>query len=217
MAKILHIIASPRGEDSRTLRISRAFLEDLKKKDRDTRVDELDLFDEELPRFGAERARDKYALMAGGGVKEQSQREWGGVERHIERFLSADLILISTPMWNFGIPYVLKHYIDVIVQPGYLFKYGANGPEGLARGKRMVVISSRGGVYAKGTPTHAFDQLEPYLRTVFGFVGVSDISFVNAEGMDISGPEDRERIIERAIARARGLSTERAPEPVVSG
>ena len=131
---------------------------------------------------------------------------WKEVERQIERFVDADGYLISTPMWNFSIPFVLKHYIDVIVQPKYLFRYTEKGPEGLVKGKRMVVITSRGGDYGPDSPFRAYDHQEPYLRTIFGFVGVTDITFVNAQPMDALGPEVEREKLEVAKETARGIA-----------
>ena len=118
-----------------------------------------------------------------------------------ERFLSADAYLISTPMWNFGIPYTLKHYIDVILQPKYLFRYTEKGPEGLVKNKKMIVITSRGGDYST-EQMKAYDFEEPYLRTAFGFTGITDITFINAQPMDM-GPELQEQKIREAQNKAR--------------
>jgi FMN-dependent NADH-azoreductase len=104
-------------------------------------------------------------------------------------------------MWNFSIPYRLKHYIDVIVQPRYLFRYTPEGVEGLVKGKKMVVIASRGGEYTTDD-TRPFDLQEPYLRTIFGFVGLKDITFIVAQPMDAGGPEVQKKKIEEAQTRA---------------
>lgn len=101
-------------------------------------------------------------------------------------------------MWNFGIPYSLKHYIDIILQPKYLFKYTDKGPEGLVKNKKAVIISSRGGDYSAESPFHAYDLQEPYLRIVFGFIGINDITFINAQPMDAFGPEVQNKKIEEA-------------------
>ncbi|MFH1723091.1 MAG: NAD(P)H-dependent oxidoreductase [Elusimicrobiota bacterium] len=218
MPRLLHIIATPRGEESRTLRVSRAFLDRFKAENPEGVIDELDLFKEELPPVGAKQAHAKYVLMAGGRLNGGTKSPWEDVERHIKKFLDADVYLVSAPMWNFGIPYVLKHYIDVIVQPGYLFRYNAQGPEGLVKDKKMVVVTSRGGDYGEGTPAHAFDLQEPYLRAVFGFVGITDITFVHAQGMDSGSYENREERIQGAISRVkRAAAGEWAEETAGSG
>ena len=104
-------------------------------------------------------------------------------DRAVDEVLAADIIVIGVPMWNFGIPSALKAWIDHIVRAGRTFKYGAAGPESLLpKGKRAIVVSSRGGVYSAG-PMQMMDYQETYLKAVFGFIGLTDISFVRAEGM----------------------------------
>lgn len=201
MNKLLHIIATPRGDDSRTLKVSNAFLGALKEKNPGCMIDELNVSTAELPSLTVKVVSGKYALLAGMELSEGLKKAWEDVLRHIERFLAADMYLISTPMWNLSIPYPLKHYIDVIVQPRYLFRYTANGAEGLAKNKKMVVITSRGGEYGPSSPSHAYDLQEPYLRTIFGFVGITDISFIIAEPMDM-GDEIRKARLEAAKKRA---------------
>jgi len=189
MKKLLHIIATPRGNESRTLKVSAAFLGALKKKYPSCAIDELNLFTEKLPELTVKRLDGKYALLGGRDLSPDLQKAWEEILGHIERFLSADAYLISSPMWNFGIPYALKQYIDVILQPKYLFRYTDKGPEGLVKGRKMAVITSRGGDYGAGSPFRSYDLQEPYLRNVFGFAGITDIVFVNAQPMDALGPQ----------------------------
>lgn len=205
MKKLLHIIATPRGEESRTLKVSRAFLEAIKTKYPGCVVDELDLFKTALPPLTVERVDGKYALLSGKELSGKSKEAWGEIVRHIERFLAADGYLISVPMWNFGIPYVLKHYLDVIVQPRYLFRYTANGPEGLVKDRKMAVVTSRGGDYS-AAPANSMDLQEPYLKTVLGLVGIKDLTFVNVQPMDALGPEVRDQKIAAACAAVRDLA-----------
>ncbi len=108
MKKLLHIIATPRGDDSRTLRMSKAFLEAFETANPDWILDELDLAREELPSLTMKRVDGKYVLLAGSELYGDLQDAWQEILFHIERFLSADAYLISTPMWNFSIPYMLK-------------------------------------------------------------------------------------------------------------
>lgn len=206
MKKLLHIVAAPRGKDSRTLRVTEAFLGRFREECPNCEIDELDLFREALPPLTLEVIGGKYVLLGGAELSGGLKDAWKEVERQIERFVDADGYLISTPMWNFSIPFVLKHYIDVIVQPKYLFRYTEKGPEGLVKGKRMVVITSRGGDYGPDSPFRAYDHQEPYLRTIFGFVGVTDITFVNAQPMDALGPEVEREKLEVAKETARGIA-----------
>src|SRR5690606_31204378 len=119
--------------------------------------------------------------------------------QHIERFKTADLYLISTPMWNFHIPYMLKHYIDLIVQPKQTFRYHKDGStEGLVKNKKMIIITSRGGNYSRN---RSMDFQEPYLRAIFGFIGIQDIQFIIAEPMDMGIEIQKQKILAaRAVA-----------------
>ena len=189
MNTLLHIIATPRGADSRTLKVTAAFLEGFGKRHPGCRIDTLNLYDEELPALTARQLDGKYVLLGGKDLTGELENVWRGILKQIERFLSADAYLISAPMWNFSIPYALKHYIDVILQPKYLFRYTAEGPEGLVKGRKMAVITSRGGDYGEGSPFRLYDFQEPYLKAVFGFAGITDITFINAQPMDALGPQ----------------------------
>ena len=198
MDKLLHIIAAPRGEDSRTLQVSRVFVDAVKKKYPSCRIDELNLFQEPLPELTLKMISGKYALLSGKDLSPEAQKAWEPIESHIRCFLSADGYLISSPMWNFSIPYPLKHYIDIIVQPKYLFRYTEKGVEGLVKNKKMTVVTSRGGDYSPESPFHSYDFQESYLRAVFGFVGISDMTFINAQPMDALGEETKNRKIKEA-------------------
>ncbi len=198
MKKILHIIASPREEDSRTLQISKVFFSSLKETHPDWKIDELDLSKIALPSLSKKVAGGKYFLFAGQQPPE-SVKEWPEIVKQIERFKAADLYVISTPMWNFNVPYMLKHYIDVLVQPTQLFRFTANGgAEGLLKNKKMVVITSRGADYSGDYKVH--NHQEPYLRSIFGFVGITDITFVIAQPMDMGLEIQKQRLQEAKIA-----------------
>ncbi len=204
MKTLLHIIASPRGDDSNTLKIAAPILERFREQHRDGRVDTLDLFAESLPPMTAPAASGKYQLLSGKDLDERTQRAWAPIVEHIERFKKADIVLISTPMWNFGMPYVLKHYFDVILQPRHTFRYTENGPEGLCKGKKAIVVSSRGGDYREG-PAKAMDHLEASLKTMLGFIGIADPVFVSAQPMMGGGPEVAAQELAKAVAAAKKL------------
>jgi len=204
--RLLHIIATPRGHVSNTLRVSNALLEELYIKYSDLSVTVLDLFKSDLPAVAGENIENKYKLMTGQQIEGPHKTSWEQIEASIERFLDADIYLLSVPMWNFGIPYALKYYIDAIVQPGYLFRYNEQGiAEGMVLGKTMICVTSRGGDYSADSPLRSFDFVEPYLRTIFNFVGITDIHFINAQPMDISLPIRRAAIL-NAIEQARRLA-----------
>jgi FMN-dependent NADH-azoreductase len=203
--KLLHIIASPRSDGSSTLPLSEALLAELGQRFPDLEVETLDLFTTDLPAMAGTNIDAKYNLLAGRPVDEAHAESWGQIEAEIERFRSADAYVITAPMWNFGVPYALKYYIDCIVQPGYLFRFTPQGyPEPLLHDKRMVVVSSSGSDYSEGSPMHALNFHEPYLRTIFGFVGITDVTFVNAFSVDMA--QRRAVVLEDAHAAAKATA-----------
>ncbi len=206
MKRLLHIIATPREEDSRTLQVTAAFLEAFKEKHPGWIFDELDLPKEDLPSLGAKNVSGKYVLLGGKNLFGRLKESWVEIEQHILRFQTADLFLISTPMWNFSIPYMLKQYIDLIVQPKYLFRYREDGSvEGLVKDKKMYVIASRGGNYVGDNQQNDFQ--EPYLRCIFGFIGITDIDFTIVQPMDMGEEVQRQKIEEaKKVAREKGLN-----------
>ena len=107
----------------------------------------------------------------------------------LDEFLAADVVVVGAPMYNFGVPSQLKAWIDRIAVAGKTFRYTADGPQGLAGGKQIVIASSRGGFYGAASPAAAMDFQESYLRTVFGFLGVTAIEVIRAEGVNISSEQ----------------------------
>lgn len=195
MKKLLHIIASPRGDESRTLKVSKAFLQAFQENHQDWVVEPLDLSTTNLPSLTIKRVDGKYVLLQGKELHGTLKQAWDEIIATIQHFLSADGYLLSVPMWNFSIPYNLKQYIDIIVQPKYLFHYTKNGAEGLVLNRKMVIITSRGGEYLSEKDLK-FDFQEPYLRCIFNFVGITDITFVNAQPMDMGEKLQQKKIQE---------------------
>ncbi len=122
---------------------------------------------------------------------------------------AADVIVIGAPMYNFGIPSTLKAWFDHVLRAGRTFRYSAAGPEGLLKGKRAIVVESRGGLYSEG-PAQAMDGQEPHLRTMLGFMGITDVAFVRAERLGL-GPEAREQAIASALAELELLAGRSLP------
>jgi len=200
--QLLHLIATPRGLASNTGRISSVLIDALQDRYEDLDVTALDLFSADLPAVAGINIKTKYALMTGQPVDEDAQSSWREIERTVASFLAADLYLITAPMWNFSLPYALKYYIDAIVQPGYLFDYDELGqPRGLVNGRRMVCVTSRGGDYSQ-EPMAQFDFLESYLRAIFGFVGIADMTFFNVQPTDVT-PELRRAAFRAATKEVR--------------
>lgn len=138
--------------------------------------------------------KDPIAHLAGRALSGVDELERARGEAVLQQFLEADVVVIGAPMYNFGIPSTLKAWIDRIAVNGRTFRYTADGPEGLAGGKRVIVATAAGGLHG-GQPT---DFVEPYLRQVFGFLGITDLEFVRADGIGLS-PEHRAASIAGAL------------------
>jgi FMN-dependent NADH-azoreductase len=176
MGKLLYIKASPRGERSYSVSVGEAFVSAYKKQHPEDEVITLDLFKTEFPPFDGATIEAKYVIMHGGKHTPEQREAWRTVENIIEEFKSADKYVISTPMWNFGIPYKLKHYVDILLQPGYTFSFSPEeGYKGLIVGKPIVVVYARGGEYPPGTDFEAYDLQTKYVEMILRFIGFTDI------------------------------------------
>ena len=180
---ILHIDASINGDNSASRAISRSIVEQVKGANWGEQIVYRDLAANPLPHLTLDAFADTSVL---------------------DEFLAADTIVIGAPMYNFTLPTQLKAWIDRIVIAGTTFRYTENGPEGLARGKRVIIALARGGFYNEGSPAAALEHLETYLRGVFNFVGIEP-EFVAADGLAI-GSEQREQSIGQAIGETVRLA-----------
>jgi len=179
MGKLLYVKASPRTGRSYALAAADAFVAAYSEANPDDEIATLDLFKTDLPAFDGVTVQAKYAILHGEPHTAEQQKAWKAVEAVIAAFTSADKYVFAVPMWNFGIPYRLKHYIDLIVQPGYTFAFTPEeGYRGLLEGKRAFVAYASGGEYAEGSPTAAYDMQKPYLKLVLGFMGITDVRTV---------------------------------------
>ena len=195
---LLHIDASVLGDNSVSRKISAAIVERLTTADPGATVTYRDLAAEPLPHLpGAHLA----AIMGAPPASPEHEAHLGVAQAALAEFLAADVVVIGAPMYNFTLPTQLKAWIDRILIAGKTFRYTATGPEGLAGGKRVIVAISRGGFYGPQSPFAAYEHVESYLRTVFGFIGVTDLEFVAAEGIQI-GPEQRETSLKGALETA---------------
>jgi FMN-dependent NADH-azoreductase len=206
MAKLLYIEASPRKSRSKSIEVSRVFLSELQKTNRSVEIDNLDLWSTELPAFDGDTIDAKYAILHGEQHTPEQLRAWKRVENIIERFKAADWYLLSLPMWNFGIPYVLKHFIDVIVQPGLTFSFSpAEGYKGLVNNKRAVAVYARGGAYGPGTGAEGYDLQSKYLSVILGFIGITDLTSIFIEPT-LAAPGD----VDATVAKAKELAVSTA-------
>jgi len=176
MAKLLHVIASPRNQRSVSSRVAAAFLAEYRQRRPADQVEVLHLWETRLAEFDATAAAGKYHIMAGKPFTPEEKTAWEGVLARIDQLKAADKLLISSPMWNFGIPYRLKQWIDLVVQPGHTFSYSAaDGYTGLVTGRPAQLILARGSAYPPGSDMAPMDFQRPYLEMVLGFIGFTDV------------------------------------------
>jgi FMN-dependent NADH-azoreductase len=183
--RLLHIDSSALGAHSVSRELSAAIVDAWKRRVPGIEIVRRDLAAEPLPHWTPVADAADPAVVLGQTV--------------LDEFLAADVVVIGAPMYNFGVPSSLKAWIDRIMVAGKTFRYTADGPEGLAVGRKIVVASSRGGFYGEDSGRADFDFQEEYLRHVFAFLGIDDIEFVRAEGIGL-GPEQRAKAIDEAHA-----------------
>ena len=183
---VIHIDSSPRGVDFVSRDLTRQIVNRLKVVEPTLDVIRYDLGERPLPHLSS----DAIGALRQAELATAEQRELGALsDRMIEELQRADLIVIGSPMHNFGITSQLKAWFDTIIRAGKTFSYGEQGPEGLLKDKRAIVVETRGGVYTTGSAA-SFNHQEPHLKTLLGFIGISDVQFIHAEGLDM-GPESR--------------------------
>jgi len=201
MKKLLHVDSSVLGPHSVSRQLSAAVVERLRQATPNVEVTYRDLSATPLPHLsGAHLAVAQGASNADPSL----QQEIATSQAVLAEFLAADTIVLGAPMYNFTIPSQLKAWIDRVVVAGKTFKYDAQGVQGLAGDKRAIVVVSRGGFYGAGTPMAALEHLETYLRSVFGFIGVTQLEFISADGIQL-GPEHREKAITHALQAVTAL------------
>lgn len=192
--RLLHLDSSALGNQSVTRELSAAVVARWREAVPGLEVAHLDLDAQPLPHLTA-----SVLGKADTAAAEES-------EQVLQQFLDADVVVIGAPMYNFGIPSTLKAWIDRVVIAGRTFRYTASGPEGLAGRKQVVIASARGGAYGDASPA---DFQESYLRQVFGFLGVRDLTFVRAEGVALGAQQ-------RAEALAAAHAAMQAPLPLAA-
>lgn len=174
MPSLLHISASPRGAESESLAIAGTFIEALRP---GIDVRSFDLWEGSLPEFGPAAAAAKMAVFAGQQPTGEPAAAWQAAEATFRRFAAADWYLFSVPMWNHGVPYILKQFIDVVSQPGMVFGFDpASGYTGLLSGRRAVVIYTSAVYGSSRPPSFGSDFQATYFRDWLNWAGVKDIT-----------------------------------------
>ena len=207
MSKLLYVISSPRGEESESRAIADEFLEAYLRSDPSVEIDVLDLWTEALPVYGGDGVAAKMAVFAGLRPSGDQAAAWAEVQRIFARFDAADEYLFTVPMWNHGVPWVLKHLIDTISQPGMVFGFDpATGYTGLLSGKRAVVVYTSA-VYHEGAPlAFGADFHRAYFNDWLRWAGVDAVSEVRFQPNLVTNDADAGRADAKATARALGNS-----------
>jgi len=195
MASLLHIDSSVRQQGSLSRQLGGEFLAKWQAANPDGKIVTRDLAANPVPHL-TEQMLGAYFTPAEQRNAEQAHTIKTS-DALVDELLAADTIVIGAPMYNFSVPSGLKAWIDHVARAGRTFKYGANGPEGLVHGKKVIVFVATGGVYSAG-PAAAYDHVTTYLRTVLGFLGMTDVSFIVAEGVAMG-----EAAVEAALTQSR--------------
>lgn len=211
LKSVLHVEASPRKQRSASLEVARSFVDALKATTPGLSVDTMDLWDMALPEFDGAPLQAKYAGLEGRARSAQEELAWTAINALADRLKRADLLLFSVPMWNWTVPYKLKHLIDLVSQKDVLFTFDEHGMNGLLRDTRAVCIYARGVDFTPGAGFPAsFDHQKPYMETWLNSIGVRDIDALIVQ-KTVMGPELDRNSRDAANREARALAERLAP------
>lgn len=200
MAKLLVVQASPRGNNSISRKVTDTLVQKLRAKTPDLEVSTRDLTLNPPPHIDLETIGAYYTPEDSRTPEQQQKIKLS--DELVDELLAADEIVISSPMWNFSVPSALKAYIDHIVRSGRTFSFRSGSLEGLVKNKKVYVVSASGSVFSSG-PFEAFDHLNGYLKHVLGFIGITDITFLRAEGLN--DPANQHDILDRIETEIEAL------------
>lgn len=208
MTTLLYLEASPRKSRSASIMVAQTFLDAYTVANPNDEIETIDLWTLPLPEFDGDTIAGKYAIMEGQDQDSQQIQAWREVVALADRFKAADKYLLSVPMWNFSIPYKLKHFIDIVTQPGLTFTVSpTDGYVGLVTGKPVTVIYARGGTYPTGSPAAAMDLQMPYMQLWLNFIGFQDIRTL-AINPTLGGADTTAQIKATAVEEAQKLAQE---------
>lgn len=207
MSKLLHLEASPRKERAYSVQAAAKFLEAYHASHPDNEIETVDLWRIKLPELNHDTLNAKYKILHGLELSAGEAAAWAKVTDLVAHFKDADHYLWSLPMWNFGLPYKLKHFLDVIIQPGLTFGFSPeNGYSGLVVNRPAVIIAARGGEYSSTPVAGENDFQLPYLEHLLRFIGFTDIKTVKLEPTLKGGVQGAEAALNAAGEQARVLA-----------
>lgn len=212
MKRLLHVVTSPRKQRSASTEVAQAFIDEYVAINAGTTVQRLELWDLTMPEFDGETMKAKYAGLAGVTLSDAQQRAWRRINELAQPFKEADVLVFSVPLWNFGVPYKLKHLIDVVSQKDVLFSFTpAEGLRGMLHGKTAVAVYARGLSLdeGSGTPARLFDYQQGYMEVWLNMIGVFDIKTILVE-KTLLGPQadtaSRQQAAQQAVNLAGQMS-----------
>lgn len=206
MSKLLLVTSSLFANQSKSAEIAREFVAAWRRARPGTAVVERALTPDLMPHLSLDALG---ALMTAAEQRSEAQVQSVAFgDRLIEELEAADTIVLAVPMYNFSVPSTLKAWIDHVARAGRTFRYTASGPEGLLKGKKVFVVTGRGGVYSGDSPAKVLDFQEPYLRGILGFLGLDDVTFIHVEGLKVS-PEAAAQGAARARQQIAALAGSR--------
>jgi FMN-dependent NADH-azoreductase len=206
VSKLFYIEASPRKERAYSIKVAHQFLNIYKETNPNHTIEPFDLWQTSLPEFDGATINAKYRILHGDTHTDAEATAWNSVEELFNQFNSAEKYVFSLPMWNFGVPYKLKHYIDIITQPGLSFSFSPEtGYSGLVTGKPAAVIYARGGEYSSSEAAAGMDFQKRYLEMWLGFIGFTDITSILVEPT-LSDPSDAEKTLNQALEQAAAVA-----------
>jgi FMN-dependent NADH-azoreductase len=208
--KLLHIDSSPLGGNSVSRELTRRVVAEWRAAHPHTKVEHLDLAADAPSHLNVDSLGFRMGANAD-GLSAVQRKENELSEKLVSQFLAADVIVVGAPMYNFSVPSQLKAWIDRVAQAGRTFTYTEKGPVGLAAGKTVIIASSRGGMYSTNPALAGLDHQESYLKTVFGFFGITDVRFVRAEGVAM-GEAAKKAALEAADVAIKAALAEAANE-----
>lgn len=194
MKRILHLISSPRGVDSFSIKLANAVIDKLFLKFPDGILEEVNLLESKVPHLDNKHLKSFFVPADSATSEEQDFARYS--DEAIRQLMVADIIVIGAPLYNFGISSSLKAWIDQIARAGITFRYDENGAQGLVTGKKVYVAMSSGAIYSEGF-YQSYDFVSPYLKTMLGFLGMTDLTIFRVEGVNI--PDLKEHALEKAI------------------
>jgi FMN-dependent NADH-azoreductase len=199
--KLLHIDSSVLSDNSVSRKLTKAVVDEWKRTTSPLTVTYRDLALHAPNHLSGEILGARFVQPEQYSALQREETALG--ETLLEEFLAADVIVLGAPMYNFSIPSQLKAWLDRVLVAGRTFKYTETGPVGLAGGKKVVIVSSRGSIYSKGSPAEAMDHQESYLKTALGLAGIAEVTIIRAEGVNMSNK--REQALASAYDQIRSL------------